>query len=84
MDLREELLDGGWDGQVIIPTIFYQNRPTGLNSLLVATQYDPLSVLEKLSPYLGGSTSIVVHSPYVQVVFRRTTLSSLASNTNSS
>ena len=36
--------------------------------LLVATQYDPYSILEKLFPYLGGSASIVVHSPYVQVV----------------
>lgn len=35
-------------------------------SLIVASEYDPLSVLEKLLPYLAGSASIVVHSPHVQ------------------
>ncbi|EJF67268.1 Gcd10p-domain-containing protein [Dichomitus squalens LYAD-421 SS1] len=38
------------------------------DGLIVATEYDPYSILEKLFPYLGGSASIVVHSPYVQVV----------------
>ncbi|KAI1793101.1 Gcd10p-domain-containing protein [Ganoderma leucocontextum] len=38
------------------------------DGFLVATQYDPHSILEKLFPYLGGSASIVVHSPHVQVV----------------
>ena len=39
-----------------------------LSSLLVASQYDPFSIVDKLYPYLGGSASIVVHSPHVQVV----------------
>jgi len=30
--------------------------------------YDPLSILEKLFPYLGGSSSVVVYSPHLQVV----------------
>lgn len=38
-----------------------------LLSLIVASQYDPFSILKTLSPYLGGSASIVVHSPHVQV-----------------
>jgi hypothetical protein len=35
--------------------------------LFVASTYDPLSVLGKLFPYLGGSASVVVYSPYLQV-----------------
>ena len=35
--------------------------------LVIASQYDPFSILQKLSPYLAGSANIVVHSPYVQV-----------------
>jgi hypothetical protein len=35
--------------------------------LLIASQLDPLSVLEKLEPYLAGSSSIVVYSSSVQV-----------------
>ncbi|RPD57093.1 Gcd10p-domain-containing protein [Lentinus tigrinus ALCF2SS1-6] len=38
------------------------------DGLLVASQYDPFSIIDKLYPYLGGSASIVVHSPHVQVV----------------
>ena len=29
--------------------------------------YDPLSILEKLFSYLGGSASVVVYSPHLQV-----------------
>jgi len=36
--------------------------------LIVASEYDPYSILEKLSPYLAGSASIVVHSPHIQIV----------------
>jgi len=36
--------------------------------LFVASTYDPLSILGKLFPYLGGSASVVVYSPYLQVV----------------
>lgn len=35
-------------------------------SLLIASEYDVYSIIEKLSPYLAGSGSIVVHSPYAQ------------------
>ncbi|OBZ80015.1 tRNA (adenine(58)-N(1))-methyltransferase non-catalytic subunit TRM6 [Grifola frondosa] len=38
------------------------------DGLIIATEYDPYSILEKLTPYLGGSASIVVHGPNVQVV----------------
>ncbi|KAK7695050.1 hypothetical protein QCA50_002239 [Cerrena zonata] len=38
------------------------------DGLIVASQYDPFSILEELSPYLGGSASIVVHSPQVQIL----------------
>ncbi|KAI0368838.1 Gcd10p-domain-containing protein [Pilatotrama ljubarskyi] len=36
--------------------------------LIIASEYDPHSIIEKLYPYLAGSASIVVHSPHVQVV----------------
>lgn len=38
------------------------------DGLLVASEYDPLSIVEKLSPYLAGSASIVVQSPNIQVL----------------
>ncbi|KAJ8084519.1 tRNA (adenine(58)-N(1))-methyltransferase non-catalytic subunit trm6 [Marasmius tenuissimus] len=38
------------------------------DGLLIASQYDPSSVLERLAPYVAGSASIVVHSPHLQVV----------------
>ncbi|KAI0756365.1 Gcd10p-domain-containing protein [Daedaleopsis nitida] len=38
------------------------------DGLVIASQYDPFSIIDKLYPYLGGSASIVVHSPHVQVV----------------
>ncbi|EED85188.1 eukaryotic translation initiation factor 3G, partial [Postia placenta Mad-698-R] len=37
------------------------------DGLIIASEYDPFSILQSLSPYLAGSASIVVHSPYVQV-----------------
>ncbi|KAK7058469.1 tRNA (adenine(58)-N(1))-methyltransferase non-catalytic subunit trm6 [Paramarasmius palmivorus] len=36
--------------------------------LIVASQYDPTAIVERLAPYLSGSASIVVHSPHLQVV----------------
>ncbi|KAG5647727.1 hypothetical protein DXG03_008450 [Asterophora parasitica] len=38
------------------------------DSLIVASEYDPWSILEKLSPYVAGSGSIVVHSPHIQIL----------------
>ncbi|KDR85722.1 hypothetical protein GALMADRAFT_1325199 [Galerina marginata CBS 339.88] len=37
-------------------------------SLVISTEYDPFSIIERLSPYLAGSASIVIHSPYSEVV----------------
>jgi tRNA (adenine-N(1)-)-methyltransferase non-catalytic subunit len=36
--------------------------------LFVASVYDPLSILGKLFSYLGGSASVVVYSPHLQVM----------------
>jgi len=36
--------------------------------LFLASSYDPFSILQKLFPYLGGSASVVVYSPHLQVV----------------
>ncbi|KAI0652487.1 Gcd10p-domain-containing protein [Trametes meyenii] len=38
------------------------------DGLVIASEYDPYSIIEKLYPYLSGSASIVVYSPHVQVV----------------
>ncbi|KAF8899064.1 Gcd10p family-domain-containing protein [Infundibulicybe gibba] len=40
----------------------------GFDSLIIASEYDPYSIIEQLAPYVGGSGSIVVHSPYIQVI----------------
>ncbi|KAF9471731.1 Gcd10p-domain-containing protein [Pholiota conissans] len=38
------------------------------DGLLIASEYDPYSIIERLSPYLGGSASMVVHSPFSQII----------------
>jgi len=38
------------------------------DSLIVASEYDPWSILQKLVPYVAGSGSIVIHSPHIQVL----------------
>jgi len=38
------------------------------DGLIVASEYDPFSIVDKLTPYLAGSSSIVVQSPTVQVL----------------
>ncbi|KAF6766715.1 Gcd10p family-domain-containing protein [Ephemerocybe angulata] len=38
------------------------------DGLVIATEYDPYSVIERLAPFLGGSALIVVHSPYIQIL----------------
>ncbi|KAJ3812381.1 Gcd10p family-domain-containing protein [Lentinula lateritia] len=35
-------------------------------ALLVASQYEPSGIIDRLVPYLAGSASIVVHSPHSQ------------------
>ncbi|KAL4267922.1 tRNA (adenine(58)-N(1))-methyltransferase non-catalytic subunit TRM6 [Pleurotus pulmonarius] len=37
-------------------------------ALIVASEYDPQSILKRLNKYLGGSCNIVIHSPYVQIL----------------
>ncbi|CAE7132858.1 unnamed protein product [Rhizoctonia solani] len=36
------------------------------DGLVVASQFEPFSLIEKLCPYVAGSGSIVVYSPYIQ------------------
>ncbi|KAF8323713.1 Gcd10p-domain-containing protein [Clavulina sp. PMI_390] len=38
------------------------------DGLLLATSYDPVSIIKRISPYLAGSANIVVHSPHLQVL----------------
>jgi tRNA (adenine58-N1)-methyltransferase non-catalytic subunit len=66
MSTREELFAGEFDGyNDIFDTT--RLRADGYASLVIASEYDPWSIVETLFPYLAGSASIVVHSPYAQV-----------------
>ncbi|KAL5535659.1 MYO1_1 [Sanghuangporus sanghuang] len=38
------------------------------DALLVASDYEPFSIVEKLCSYLAGSASIVIHSPFIQAL----------------
>jgi len=38
------------------------------DSLIIASEYDPFSIVDKLYPCLAGSAPIVVQSPHVQVL----------------
>lgn len=66
---REELWAGGWDASVhsIYYAVTWVVELNPLFSLLIASEYEPLAILERLQPYLAGSATIVVHSPHLQV-----------------
>lgn len=36
------------------------------DGVVVASPYEPCSIVERLLPYLGGSSNVVVHSPHLQ------------------
>ncbi|KAI0033977.1 Gcd10p-domain-containing protein [Vararia minispora EC-137] len=38
----------------------------GFEGLLIASEYEPMSILERLAPYIGGSASVVIYSPHLQ------------------
>ncbi|KXN88849.1 tRNA (adenine(58)-N(1))-methyltransferase non-catalytic subunit TRM6 [Leucoagaricus sp. SymC.cos] len=38
------------------------------DGLILATQYDPHSIIEKYAQYLGGSANLVVYSPHPQIL----------------
>lgn len=40
----------------------------GFEGLLVCSEYEPISILDKLKPSLSGSASIVIQSPYLSVL----------------
>ena len=37
------------------------------DAVIIACQYEPYSILERITPSLAGSAAIVIHSPYLQV-----------------
>jgi hypothetical protein len=49
-------------------------------SLIVATQYDAFSIIERLFDYLAGSAQIVVHSPYPQASIARVCIGKKVAN----
>ena len=42
----------------------------GFDAVIIACQYEPFSILEKILPSLAGSAAIVIQSPYLQVSLR--------------
>ena len=38
-----------------------------IGRLIIASNYEPYSIIEKLSKYIAGSANIVVYSPFLQV-----------------
>lgn len=63
---REELFAGEYEAFVTSAPYMFLIRTSHFR-LIVASDYEPFSILEKLVPYLAGSASIVVQSPHVQV-----------------
>lgn len=37
--------------------------------MILATEYEPYSVLRRLLPYIAGSASVVVYSPHLQTLY---------------
>jgi tRNA (adenine-N(1)-)-methyltransferase non-catalytic subunit len=65
---REELFAGEFDRYFFSWRVLVEISSLVSRSLIVASEYDPFSIIEKLYPYLAGSASIVVQSPHAQVV----------------
>lgn len=42
-------------------------RPFPPRSVILACEYEPYSVLERLLPSIGGSAPVIVYSPYLPV-----------------
>lgn len=63
---REDLFAGEFEAYVGATPWCLTRRLIYLR-LIIASEYDPQSILKRLNEYLGGSCNIVIHSPYVQV-----------------
>jgi tRNA (adenine-N(1)-)-methyltransferase non-catalytic subunit len=67
---RDELFAGEFDAFVFLRLLYCKQLFISSSySLIIASEYEPYSIVDKLVPYLGGSASIVVQSPHVQVCF---------------
>lgn len=65
---REEYFAGGFDG--CVPSRFdYCSTLANpsIYSVIIACEYEPFSVLEKILPSISGSAPIVIYSPFLQV-----------------
>lgn len=70
--LVSEFKEGGFDAYVYcsLTSLNMRSKLTVLSllcRLVVCSQYEPMSVLKRLLPVLGGSAQIVIHSPTIQV-----------------
>lgn len=45
------------------------DHPPRPRSVILATEYEPYSVLSTLLPYIAGSASVVVYSPHLQTLY---------------
>lgn len=37
------------------------------DGLIISSHYEPVSIIDRLLPYLAGSSNVLVHGPYLQV-----------------
>lgn len=66
---RNDLFAGEFEASVSCCRFFFHaDIHLSCYSLVLASEYDPYSIIDKLLPYLGGSASIVVQSPHVQIL----------------
>jgi len=41
------------------------------DGLIISSHYEPVSIIDRLLPYLSGSANVLVHGPYLQVSHQR-------------
>ena len=74
-EARDEFLAGGFDGCVpSLPSLSLSllvgdklTRRATARRVIIAAEYEPYSVIERLLPRIGGSASVVVYSPHLPV-----------------
>jgi len=65
--VRRELFAGGFDGLVYCFKFLTGLQVNKIFRLLVCSEYDSISIIQHLIPFLAGSSSIAIQSPHIQV-----------------
>jgi tRNA (adenine58-N1)-methyltransferase non-catalytic subunit len=66
--VREELFSGEWDGSVLSFLYMVKRSLMYEDRLLIATQYEPFSIVQRITPYLAGSSTITIYSQHLPVL----------------